>query len=166
MNESNLPLDYSKTPFLPIQNSNKTKDVIERIASGHEITPTPSFGFKREEFSPNQVAEPQKSEDPTVNTFAVPLSTTVTSPTAGAFVKGTINVAGVATGDAVSSVDVNVGAALDGNADSHIKASIIGCSRFIPVINGELQLGRWQSPMLVELDGPRTRNLIFQFISQ
>ena len=44
---------------------------------------------------------------------------------------------------------------VDGNADAHIKAAILGPQETIPIKNGELQLGRWQSCMLVELDGPR-----------
>jgi len=44
---------------------------------------------------------------------------------------------------------------IDGNADSHIKSAILGPSETIPIRNGELQLGRWQSIMLAELDGPR-----------
>ncbi len=44
---------------------------------------------------------------------------------------------------------------IDGNADSHIKSAILGPSETIPIKNGELQLGRWQSIMLAELDGPR-----------
>ena len=44
---------------------------------------------------------------------------------------------------------------IDGNADSHIKAAILGPSETIPIKNGELQLGQWQSCMFAELDGPR-----------
>ena len=44
---------------------------------------------------------------------------------------------------------------VDGNADSHIKAAILGPQETIPIKDGELQLGKWQSCMLVELDGPR-----------
>ena len=44
---------------------------------------------------------------------------------------------------------------IDGNADSHIKASILGPSENIPIQNGKLYLGRWQSVMFAELDGPR-----------
>tara|TARA_Y100000310_G_scaffold317308_1_gene370052 strand:- start:5744 stop:6145 length:402 start_codon:yes stop_codon:yes gene_type:complete len=53
---------------------------------------------------------------------------------------------------------------LDGNADAHIKSSILGPQETIPIKNNELQLGTWQSPMLVELDGPRKRNIIVQVI--
>ena len=44
---------------------------------------------------------------------------------------------------------------VDGNADSHIKSAILGSSETMPVKNNELSLGRWQSVMFVELDGPR-----------
>ena len=44
---------------------------------------------------------------------------------------------------------------IDGNADAHIKSAILGPSETIPVKNWKLQLGRWQSAMFAELDGPR-----------
>lgn len=44
---------------------------------------------------------------------------------------------------------------IDGNADAHIKSAILGPSETMPIKNGELQLGKWQSIMMVELDGPR-----------
>src|SRR5262249_10341549 len=44
---------------------------------------------------------------------------------------------------------------VDGNAASHIQATILGPSETIPVRDGRLQLGRWQAVMLVGLDGPR-----------
>jgi len=49
---------------------------------------------------------------------------------------------------------------LDGNAASHIKSTILGPSETIPIKNSKLQLGTWQSPMLVELDGPRNNRKI------
>jgi len=48
---------------------------------------------------------------------------------------------------------------VDGNAASHIKASIVGPSETIPVENGKLMLGRWQDIMLCEFDGPRKRTV-------
>ncbi len=44
---------------------------------------------------------------------------------------------------------------VDNNADAHIKAAILGPSETIPIKNGILDLGRWQSIMMCELDGPR-----------
>jgi secondary thiamine-phosphate synthase enzyme len=48
---------------------------------------------------------------------------------------------------------------VDGNAQSHILSTMLGPSEAIPVRNGSLDLGRWQAVMLVELDGPRSRNV-------
>ena len=55
---------------------------------------------------------------------------------------------------------------MDGNADSHIKATIMGPSETIPINNGKLQLGIWQGIMFFELDGPRERKLIANIIGE
>jgi secondary thiamine-phosphate synthase enzyme len=52
----------------------------------------------------------------------------------------------------------------EGNADSHIKASIIGSSDFVPVVDGDIDLGRWQGIFFCEFDGPRSRKMIIQVI--
>ncbi|MBS3114957.1 secondary thiamine-phosphate synthase enzyme YjbQ [Candidatus Woesearchaeota archaeon] len=49
---------------------------------------------------------------------------------------------------------------IDGNADAHIKSAILGPSETIPIKNGKLQLGQWQSIMMAELDGPRSNRKI------
>ncbi|MHA1237734.1 MAG: secondary thiamine-phosphate synthase enzyme YjbQ [Candidatus Odinarchaeia archaeon] len=49
---------------------------------------------------------------------------------------------------------------IDNNADAHIKSSIISPSVNIPVVDGKLNLGTWQSVFLVEFDGPRTRTVV------
>ncbi len=46
------------------------------------------------------------------------------------------------------------------HAWSHMASSVIGASLTLPVTNGELHLGTWQSVLLVELDGPRERQLV------
>ncbi|HSW97870.1 MAG TPA: secondary thiamine-phosphate synthase enzyme YjbQ [Candidatus Saccharimonadales bacterium] len=46
----------------------------------------------------------------------------------------------------------------------HIMSSIIGSSIVIPVSNGKLTLGTWQRVVLVELDGPRERELVIQLL--
>jgi secondary thiamine-phosphate synthase enzyme len=45
--------------------------------------------------------------------------------------------------------------AQDGNGDAHLKSGLVGPSETIPVIAGELALGRWQNIFLCEFDGPR-----------
>lgn len=49
---------------------------------------------------------------------------------------------------------------IDGNADAHIKATMLGPSETIPIKDAKLQLGRWQAVSLIELDGPRKRNIV------
>jgi secondary thiamine-phosphate synthase enzyme len=49
---------------------------------------------------------------------------------------------------------------VDGNAASHIQATILGPSETIPIRGGKLLLGTWQAVMLVELDGPRDRRIV------
>ncbi|MFC7154538.1 secondary thiamine-phosphate synthase enzyme YjbQ [Halomarina halobia] len=48
---------------------------------------------------------------------------------------------------------------LDGNADAHLRALLLGPSVTVPVADGRLALGRWQSVLLVECDGPRSRRV-------
>jgi secondary thiamine-phosphate synthase enzyme len=45
----------------------------------------------------------------------------------------------------------------EGNSDSHVKSSLMGCSTTVPVRNGRLVLGTWQSIYFCEFDGPRSR---------
>jgi len=45
------------------------------------------------------------------------------------------------------------------HAWSHMAASMLGPSLTVPVSDGKLVLGTWQSVMLVELDGPRERSV-------
>jgi secondary thiamine-phosphate synthase enzyme len=45
------------------------------------------------------------------------------------------------------------------NADSHLRAMLLGHTLSVPVRNGEIALGGWQSIILAELDGPRERSI-------
>jgi secondary thiamine-phosphate synthase enzyme len=45
------------------------------------------------------------------------------------------------------------------NAEAHIISALSGCSVHVPVENGQLLLGRCQSILLLELDGPRKRTV-------
>jgi len=51
------------------------------------------------------------------------------------------------------------------HAWSHMASSVLGPSLTVPVAGGKLVLGTWQSVLLVELDGPRERDLHVTFIS-
>ena len=50
------------------------------------------------------------------------------------------------------------------NADSHLRAMVLGHTLSVPVRNGELALGYWQSIILAELDGPRERAIQVQVL--
>jgi len=50
------------------------------------------------------------------------------------------------------------------NAASHLRAMLLGHTISLPVQNGALALGNWQSVIFAELDGPRTRNVHIQVI--
>ena len=53
----------------------------------------------------------------------------------------------------------------EGNADAHIKASLMGSSCLVPVDeDGFIDFGMWQKVFLCEFDGPRTRTLFLSFI--
>lgn len=47
---------------------------------------------------------------------------------------------------------------------AHLASSIIGPSVTVPVRDGKLILGTWQRIILIELDGPRERNLVVSLI--
>lgn len=53
---------------------------------------------------------------------------------------------------------------IDNNADAHLRAVLIGSSATIPVEDGHLVLGTWQSVFFVELDGPRNRSVNVKII--
>lgn len=48
---------------------------------------------------------------------------------------------------------------LEGNADAHIKASLMGSSQRVLVRGGRLMLGTWQAIFFCEFDGPRSRRV-------
>ena len=50
------------------------------------------------------------------------------------------------------------------HAWSHMASSILRPSLTVPVSGGKLVLGTWQSVLLVELDGPRERDLHITFV--
>lgn len=51
-----------------------------------------------------------------------------------------------------------------GNGASHLRALLLGNSVVLPVSGGRLVRGDWQSIILAELDGPRTRSVSVQIL--
>jgi secondary thiamine-phosphate synthase enzyme len=52
----------------------------------------------------------------------------------------------------------------EGNADAHIKSTIVGTSVNVIIEGGRLLLGTWQSIFFCEFDGPRHRRIAVKFI--
>lgn len=48
----------------------------------------------------------------------------------------------------------------EGNSDAHVKVALLGASQLVPVIDGELGLGRWQRIFFCEFDGPRADRMV------
>jgi secondary thiamine-phosphate synthase enzyme len=51
----------------------------------------------------------------------------------------------------------------EGNADAHIKSTLVGTSVHVIVDGGKLLLGTWQSIFFCEFDGPRHRRIAIKF---
>ena len=49
------------------------------------------------------------------------------------------------------------------HAPAHLLSSIVGPGVSVPYENGQLQLGSWQRIVLIELDGPRDRQVALSF---
>jgi thiamine phosphate synthase YjbQ (UPF0047 family) len=45
------------------------------------------------------------------------------------------------------------------NAHSHLISMLLGSSECIPVVDGKMVIGQWQSVLMVDLDGPRDRTV-------
>ena len=54
---------------------------------------------------------------------------------------------------------------VEGNADAHVKASLMGSSVTVPLTDGRLQLGTWQGVYFAEFDGPRRRRVLVSVLA-
>jgi secondary thiamine-phosphate synthase enzyme len=54
---------------------------------------------------------------------------------------------------------------LEGNADAHVKSSLVGVSAMVFVERGRLALGRWQGVFFCEFDGPRDRRVRVKIVA-
>ncbi|GAB4407020.1 MAG: secondary thiamine-phosphate synthase enzyme YjbQ [Thermodesulfovibrionales bacterium] len=52
----------------------------------------------------------------------------------------------------------------EGNADAHIKSTLIGVSKSLFIDEGRLLLGTWQAIYFCEFDGPRHRRVVVKVI--
>ncbi len=53
---------------------------------------------------------------------------------------------------------------LEGNADAHIKSTMVGPSENLLIRNGDILLGTWQGVFFCEFDGPRNRRIYIKIM--
>jgi secondary thiamine-phosphate synthase enzyme len=54
----------------------------------------------------------------------------------------------------------------EGNSPAHFLSEAMGNARLVPLDDGRLALGRWQGIFLIELDGPRERDVEVRVIGR
>ena len=52
------------------------------------------------------------------------------------------------------------------NGHAHCQHLLLGTSETIPIVEGMMQFGQWQSIFLIELDHPRTREVVVQVLGE
>ncbi len=52
------------------------------------------------------------------------------------------------------------------NGHSHCKSLVVGVSETVPIVEGDLVLGKTQSIFAVDFDGPRSRDVIIQVVGE
>jgi len=52
------------------------------------------------------------------------------------------------------------------NASSHLRSSLLSHNVMVPIEEGKLVLGQWQSIIFAELDGPQKRSVFAQIIGK
>ena len=50
------------------------------------------------------------------------------------------------------------------NGHAHCQHLLLGTSETIPIVEGAVQLGKWQSVFMIELDRPRPREVVVQVV--
>jgi len=55
----------------------------------------------------------------------------------------------------------------DGNGYAHVRASFLGPGITVPIVNNQMQLGKWQQIIFIDFDNrPREREIIVQIIGE
>lgn len=52
------------------------------------------------------------------------------------------------------------------NGHAHLQHLMLGCSETIPLIDGKIPFGQWQSIFFIELDHPRPREVMVQILGE
>lgn len=61
---------------------------------------------------------------------------------------------------------VNMNAEESPNGHAHLQHLLLGTSETVPVVDGVMQFGRYQSVFFIELDHPRTREVLVQVVGE
>ena len=64
----------------------------------------------------------------------------------------------------IRTVNMNADEARNGHA--HLQHLLLGTSETVPVINGEIQFGTYQSVFFIELDHPRAREVMVHVVGE
>ena len=55
----------------------------------------------------------------------------------------------------------------DDNGHAHVRATLLGASLTVPVVEGKMTLGTWQQIVLIDFDTrPRTRTVVAQIVGE
>lgn len=52
------------------------------------------------------------------------------------------------------------------NGHAHLQHLMLGCSETIPLVDGKIPFGQWQSIFFIELDHPRPREVMVQIMGE
>jgi secondary thiamine-phosphate synthase enzyme len=52
------------------------------------------------------------------------------------------------------------------NAHAHLQHLMLGTSETVPIIDGQMQFGTYQSVFFIELDHPRNREVMVQVVGE
>lgn len=52
------------------------------------------------------------------------------------------------------------------NGHAHLQHLMLGCSETIPLVDGKIPFGQWQSIFFIELDHPRLREVMVQILGE
>ena len=52
------------------------------------------------------------------------------------------------------------------NGHAHLQHMMLGCSETIPLVDGKIPFGQWQSIFFIELDHPRPREVMVQILGE
>jgi len=173
-----------------LREHNKAADKLASCAALAVKPTQASFAMESESPDPSDMSDPSDQSNPTLQTISVRTSSRSQMVDITREIQNTVNTSGISNGICIvhiphttAGITINENADPDvvrdildtlnrlvpqsssyrhveGNADSHVKASVMGFSVTIFVEDGQLVLGTWQGIYFCEFDGPRNRKAL------